>query len=256
MRIIPLGTNAGIPTKTRHPAAIAVAFGPLWVLLDCGEGTQMRVIAAPLKLHELDAVFITHLHGDHVYGLPGLIATLAMQERTEPLAIYGPLGIREFLNMNVRVSQIHLTFALDVYELSPGIVRSQSDYTVECAPMNHTVPTFGLRIAAERRVIAYCADTRPCPSCVTLARGADVLIHEATYAHDLREKAQARGHSTARQAAEVALAAGAKRLVLTHFSARYPTDAKLVEEARELFRNTEGAIELQTIELPLRKLAA
>jgi ribonuclease Z len=297
MRVVPLGTSSALPAHSRHLSAIAVALNGRWLLLDCGEGTQYRVTAAGMRTHQLEAIFITHLHGDHVFGLPGLLATMTMQNRKAPLAIYGPAGIERlvqtFLDATSMISGFPLEFR-ELRESAPRHLREAAGYSVEVLPLDHRVAAFGYRItesaplprvdleraaklglspgpsfrllkmgqsvvsAAGRRVrscevllpraigrtIAYCTDTRPCENAAILGRHADLLIHEATYSSDLAALAHERGHSTARDAAEIASRAHARSLLITHFSSRYADPEILVREARELFPATHAAREL------------
>src|SRR5437763_1227858 len=123
VRIIPLGVSVG--RLTRHPnvSGFAVTIGSDWVLLDCGEGMQHRVLDSRLRLPRLEAVLISSLQGDHVLGLPGLIATLASQRRQAPLPVYGPAGTNELITTILRVTGARARFPLEISELRAGIVR-------------------------------------------------------------------------------------------------------------------------------------
>ena len=286
MRLVFLGTGSGTPTRTRNVASVALILDDSSVLLfDCGEGTQHRFIDAPVKSGALDAIFISHLHGDHIYGLPGLLASLSMYGRERPLDLVGPDGLREYIECTLQMSHHTPSFELRV---STPPYRGDG-FRVEAAPLDHSVPCLGYCViedefpgrfdvdkaralgiepgpvytelirARDARVlgparpgrrVAYCTDTRPCAASVDLARGADVLIHESTYADELTADAHERFHSTASDAAGIALQAGAKRLLLTHFSARYGDVTPLVEQARSTFANTDAAADLAEFEIP------
>ncbi|HUP58777.1 MAG TPA: ribonuclease Z [Bdellovibrionota bacterium] len=239
IEVVPLGTSSGTPTRERGVSALLLKMDSRCLLLDCGDGTQQRAIQAGMNIHALDAIFITHLHGDHVYGLPALLSTLSLQGRTQPLALHGPHGLAELLRTVLRVSQVHLTFPLRIREIQPGLVWNTENLKVSCAMLDHRIQAFGYRFDAlrggARRSVTYCTDTRPCESSVHLARGSDLLIHEATYLHELADKARERGHSTARQAAEIAKSAEVSWLMLTHFSPRYRDLGPLLQDARDVF---------------------
>lgn len=297
--VIPLGTASAIPTKRRHLAATALLRHGRLLLFDCGEGTQFQVLHAGLNPARLDAIFISHFHGDHFYGLPGLLSTLGLLGRREPLTVVGPEGIEHILRSLPGLANHWLPFDIDFVELHEGfdhaVVLENDAFTVEARPVEHRIFAIGFRfeekpragrLNAERaralgvrvprdfgalkrgeavtlsdgRVVApdavvgpkrpgssfaYLGDTRPCATGVALARGVDLLYHEATFGATLAQNARDTGHSTAREAAEVAREAGAQRLLLGHFSSRYDDVAPLVEEARAVFPNTEAAEELR-----------
>jgi ribonuclease Z len=285
MRIIFLGTSSGTPSRERNVSSVALLLdGGSLLLFDCGEGTQHRLQLAPVKSGAIDAIFLSHLHGDHVYGLPGLLATLSMNGRTRPLDVIGPEGTREYVEATLRTSFHNPMFEV---RISSPPYRGNG-YTVEAALLEHSVPCLGylfvedehpgrfdvekaralgiepgpayaeLIRAGDRRVlgpprpgrrIAYVTDTRRSASAVELARGADVLIHESTYGAELSVEAHDRYHSTAVDAARVASEAGVGRLLLTHL-ARYGDVTPLVEQARGVFPSTEAAADLMEVEVP------
>lgn len=296
--VVPLGTGSATPTKSRHLSGTAVRRDGRVVLFDCGEGTQLQMAAAGLGRGRLDAVCITHLHGDHLFGLPGLVTTLALLGRTTPLTVVGPEALRGVFDAMPGLQPDGLPFPVHHVGLPEGfahaVVYEDEHVTVEARPIRHRVFCAGYRYAEKTRpgnvdgpaaraaglttgeqfgavlrgepavladgtvvapdglvgpprpgaVFAYVLDTVPCPEGVELARGADLLLHEATFGDALAGRAIETGHSTARQAAEVAREAGAKRLLLTHFSARYGDVSALVAEAREVFPETDAAAEL------------
>ena len=298
IEVIPLGTGSAIPTRHRHLAGCALRREGRLLLFDCGEGTQLQLLRADLNRARLDAVCITHLHGDHLYGLPGLITTLALLERTKPLTVVGPSGLREIVTSLPGLARNWLPFEVQWIELEEGfehaIVYETDAFTVEARPLEHRVFCAGFRFQEKTRLghidgekaraagvtegwqyealkrretitladgslldpdelvgperpgagFAYVLDTRPCDGGRQLAENADLILHEATFADDMQDRAIETGHSTAREAAEVARNAGAKYLLLTHFSARYRAVTELVTEARAIFPNTDAAEEL------------
>jgi len=296
MRVLTLGTGAGRPTLQRHTSATALEYEGETFLFDCGEATQLQLIRSPLKWGKLTAVFIGHLHGDHLYGLPGLLGTLSLGEREETLRVFGPAGLKEYLRIHQETKSLWINYPLEVIEIeAPGLIFETERYRVFCAPLSHLIPCWGyafrerprpgafdeakarelgipegpermdlvrgraVRLTDGRwiqpetlvgpprpgRSFAYCLDTRPCPEALELARGVDLLVHEATFGAEYRNEAHQWGHSCAEDAARAAREAGAKRLVLTHLSQRYTDPQSLLHEARAQFPATEVAEDLQ-----------
>src|SRR4051794_19257861 len=134
MELYFLGTGAGTPSRQRNVTSIVLKLfeeqGSLW-LFDCGEGTQHQILNAPIKLSKLEKIFITHLHGDHLYGLPGLLTTRSNQGNDTPLTIFGPPGIRLYLETSLSLSGSHLIYPLKIEEIVPGIVFKNNKITVE-----------------------------------------------------------------------------------------------------------------------------
>lgn len=301
--VVPLGVGSAIPTRTRHLAGTIVRREGRSVLFDCGEGSQLQLVRGGLTRGRLDAICITHLHGDHLYGLPGLVTTLALLEREDPLTIVGPEGVGDALRAMPGLQNDWLPFEVSVRELAEDIehdiVYENDTVTIEARPIEHRVFCVGYRYqektrpgsvdgeaaraagisqgwqfeALKRReavtlddgsivqpdglvgpprpggAFAYVLDTVPCDGGRQLAANVDLLMHEATFTDAHAARAAEVGHSTARQAAEIARDAGAKRLLLTHFSARYQDPAPLVAEAREVFDATDAAEELERYEV-------
>ena len=317
MELTFLGTGSAMPTRQRNVSALALRLPErreLW-LFDCGEATQHQLLRTPLRPPQIRRIFVSHLHGDHLYGLPGLLTSLSMLGVETPVDVYGPSGLGDVIAVTLRAAQAGCTYPLHVHELAPGVVVDEGDgdgdgegaLRVRCLPLAHGVPCFGFRVEESARpgkldaaraadlgvvsgpdlgtlkrggtvilaggrevrgadlvappvpgrVLAICGDTSPCDAAVELARDADLLVHEATFGERRREMAAERGHSTAAQAAEVARRAGAARLVITHFSARYQQDGDetvddLLAEARAVFPHTEAAHDLLTLAIPRR----
>ena len=303
MRVIPLGTSSGKPTLKRNVSALAVVREAEWLLFDCGEGTQTQVSRAGLSPSRLSAVFITHLHGDHFNGLPGLLSTMGLDRRTRDLELAGPRGIGEYLTLLERLRVAFLTYPVALREFSSlpesMVVYETPEYSVSALALDHRLFALGYRLQERPRPgrfnvenartlgvpegpmwgrlqagddvrlddgrlvrsseivgpprsgksVAYCLDTRPCAMSVELARDVDLLIHEATYTEEFAAEAQQYGHSTAAQAARTARDAGARRLLITHFSTRYPDPTPLLNEARAIFPDTVMAEDLVEIEV-------
>lgn len=115
-------------------------------MFDCGEGTQHQVLHAPVKLTRIEKIFITHMHGDHIFGLPGLLSSRSFQGSNEELHIYGPLGLKEFLTTALDMSQTHLTYPISFHEVIPGLVCEDGQFVVTCDELQHVIPCVGYRI--------------------------------------------------------------------------------------------------------------
>lgn len=311
MRLIPFGTSSGRPTALRHVSGLAVDLGPSWILVDCGEGTQQQIMRSPLKLSRLAAILVTHLHGDHVLGLPGLLGTMGMEGRTAPLQLVGVDGLGRWLDVMCDLPILGIDFPLTVTELvddtlegaagPPRHVADVGGFAVSALPLRHRVPAFGYRIVepdragrldvdAARalgvadgpdmgrlqrgesvmgrrgpvlpdevigpdrpgRVVTVLGDTTRCDASVSLATGADLLVHECTYANRDADLGELWKHSTPADAAWVAGTAGARALLINHFSSRYDDPDELLLEARADFPATLAAVELQPIDIPPR----
>ena len=295
-----LGTSAARPTVERNVSALALVREGETLLFECGEGTQRQMMRYGVSF-ALSEIFFTHFHADHFLGVIGLIRTLGLQVRTEPMVLYGPKGAKKLLGQAIQLGVERVPFEIEIRELKPGEVAQRDAYDI-CVfgtehgggsvgyalreherpgrfdpdkaraagvpeghlwgklqrgetvglPDGRTVTADGI-VGPKRpgRVIVFTGDTRPCAAVVDAAQGADILIHEATFGEEEKERAKETGHSTAREAAQVALAAKARRLVLSHVSARYSISAdELVKEAREVFRETTVAKDGMTVEVP------
>lgn len=154
MELYFLGTGAGMPSKERNVTAVALTLyderGTMW-LFDCGEGTQHQILRSPLKTSRLEHLFITHLHGDHVYGLPGLLTSRSNQGGTTPLTVFGPPGLEAMLEPVMRLSQAHLAYELNVIEIREGIVFEDERFEVVCAKLEHRIDSYGYRIVEKEK---------------------------------------------------------------------------------------------------------
>ena len=287
IRVVMLGTSGSSPTKARHLPSTAVVYNGDVYLFDCGEGTQMQMLKYGVNISKVKAIFISHLHGDHVIGIAGLIRTLAMNNRKEPLFIFVPKGYERSIKCLVDFDKAVVNYQVNVFGIRSGIVYSEGGISVSAFRLNHTIPTFGyafrendrlrfderkakaaglkgemfsrimkkgnMKIGRSRvmlkdvtwlqrgKSIVYVTDTRPVTTTLHESKGADLLIHEASYLDSEGKLARERKHSTALEAARLARKAGARRLVLTHISARYKHDSQAQKEARKLFKNTDVA---------------
>lgn len=149
MELFFLGTGAGSPSRERNVTSIAldlaVERGKLW-LFDCGEGTQHQILKSSLKLSRLEFLFVTHLHGDHIYGIPGLLTSRSYQGGETPLVIYGPPGIRSYVEHVLSISKAHLDYELRMEEIEPGTVFEDDQFVIETARLEHRIESFGYRV--------------------------------------------------------------------------------------------------------------
>lgn len=154
-----LGSNSATPAHGRFPTSQVLKIGNDLLLIDCGEGCQVRMSQYKVKRHQISTVLISHLHGDHVYGLPGVLGSLSHHNRKEPLTIYGPHGIRKFVNTILELSASHMNYELIIKELDNDVlqlIEEQSTYSISAFPVNHRVSTYGYMInekVGERNII-------------------------------------------------------------------------------------------------------
>ena len=301
-----LGTSAARPTVERNVSAMSLVREGETLLFECGEGTQRQMMRYGVSF-ALSEIFFTHFHADHFLGVIGLIRTLGLQARAEPMTLYGPRGAKKVLGQAIQLGVERVPFEVTVTEVKAGDTigdggrgtrdgydirvfatehgggsvgyavkeherRGRFDVekaraagipegplwgklskgeTVELADGRKLTPDGFVGPKRPGRLVVFTGDTRPCASVVDAAQGADLLIHEATFGEEEKERAKETGHSTAKEAAQVAVAAKARRLVLSHVSARYSISAdELVKEAREVFKETTVAKDGMTIEVP------
>jgi ribonuclease Z len=284
-----LGNNSALPMHDRHPTSQLVTNGEQLFLVDCGEGTQIQMNRFKIRRSRIHHIFISHLHGDHYFGLAGLLNSYSLTNRQDPLHLYAPEPLREILDLQFRAAAAHLSYPIHFHTLGdPEVLVDDRKMVVESFPVNHRIPCWGFRfrektkprkidprlayqagippdhfsrlkegedyVAKDGRIIpneavtkpappavsyAYCADTRYDEHILPFIQDADLLYHEATYLDDQREKATERFHSTASQAATMALKAGASRLLLGHFSSKYEVLDAFREEAEKIFPAVE-----------------
>lgn len=300
-----LGSSSATPTLERHPSAQLVFAGDTKILIDCGEGTQTQMFRYQIKYNRIDYILISHLHGDHFLGLPGLLSTMSLNGRKRPLHIAGPKALAELMASFLEVSDTHLEFPVNYHTTQPdslSLLFSTDSLEIHSIPLKHRIPCTGFLIkekkdprkinvpvcesygvplsyypilkrgkdyfgmngeiipnatltfeASPPTSYCYCSDTIFDVSLVPAIFGTDLLYHEATFGNDLSERATETWHSTAAQAAQIALQSEAKKLIIGHFSARYRSLETLLSEARAIFPQTELAVEGKTfVTIPSR----
>lgn len=152
MRILTLGTGAGRPTLQRGTSATALEYEGEILLFDCGEGTQIQLMRSPLHWGRMSTIFIGHLHGDHLFGLPGLLGTMSLAEREDPLKLFGPVGLKAYLETLQTVQSLWLRFPLEVIEIeAPGRILETESYEIFTAPLKHVIPCWGFRFSEKPR---------------------------------------------------------------------------------------------------------
>ena len=243
-----LGSGAALPTGYRRCSAQVVNINGFKLLLDCAEGTQDRIRQQHLKLQSLGTVLISPLHGDHFFGLPGLLSTMHLCGRTEPVTVVAPKGAKETIETIFELTGNHIGYELNFIEMDfeEGMHRvfEGKRCTVDAFPLVHSVPTFGFRITEvprgsnEPRVYVYCCDTAYIEEIVPYIKDANLLCLECTFADDLVELARERQHLTAGQAGQLAALSAPKQLLLSHISARYKEPELLLDQATDHFPNT------------------
>lgn len=307
-----LGTSAARPTVERSVSAIALEREGEMLLFDCGEGTQRQMMKYGVGF-SLGEIFFTHFHSDHFLGVIGLVRTLGLQGRTEPLTLYGPRGAKRVLTAAIELGVERAPFPVEIVELSPGGRLARKGYDLEVFAADHGGNAVGYALREHQRLgrfdpdkaralkipegplwgrlhkgeavewdesrsdgpplrrtagpadlvgpprpgrlVVISGDTRPSAALVEVATGADLLVHEATFTVEEKERALETRHSTALEAAQVALAAQVKRLVLTHLSARFSTAwNELLEEATQVFPETVVAKDGMVIDVPFGDL--
>ncbi len=261
-----LGCASALPTRDNYFTAHVLNIRGRLFLLDCGEGTQLRLRQLGISMGSIEHVFITHLHGDHVFGLLGMLSTMHLLNRKQPLFIHAPAGLEKMLSFyfdflgerEPSFSIVHKK--IEVEELSPVLETDTAD--VYAFPLNHSIPAYGYLFREKPvrksfpRSVAYCTDTAPRPEIPVWVKGVDLLFHEATFLEHDHVAAAKYLHSTAHQAAQTALDAEAGQLLLGHFSSRYKETPAFLAEAREIFPNTELSTEGRTFSVPRRFIQA
>jgi ribonuclease Z len=288
-----LGNNSALPAFDRHPTAQVVTMEDQIFLVDCGEGTQMQMANYKIRRSKINYIFISHLHGDHYFGLIGLLTSMGLLGRTQDMHIYAPSALQDIIGLQLKVADIQLPYPLHFHTLdTEGPVLREAKFEVSCFPVFHRIECWGFRFrevrpfrrinpekareysvpssffdrlkwgesylrkdgvlvenqsvtepAAKAKSYAYAADTLFDPRIAERVRDADLLYHETTYLKDLGEQAGKRYHSTTVQAATIALQAGVERLLIGHFSSKYEKLQAFEQEAREIFPNTDLALE-------------
>ncbi|WP_108821502.1 ribonuclease Z [Dysgonomonas sp. Marseille-P4361] len=285
-----LGCGSATPTIQHNPSSQVVNVREKLFMVDCGEGTQLQMRHSRLRFGRLNRIFISHLHGDHCFGLLGLISTLALLGRTGDLFIHSVAGLEEILRPQLDFFCKDNPFEVKIETFDPvnsEVIYEDKSVQVKTIPLRHRVPCAGFlfreqekeahlvaemikfynipikelakikqgadfvtedgaivpnarltRPATPSRSYAYCSDTAYSEKIIPIIEGVDLLYHEATFTQEDASRAKTTGHSTAKQAAEIAKLANVKKLMLGHFSARYTDNNILLDEAKVIFPNT------------------
>jgi ribonuclease Z len=248
-----LGSSAAIPVKERHLSAHLLNADERFLLFDCGEGTQFQLRRYHISFRRIKSIFISHLHGDHFFGLIGLLNSMHLLGRDEPVDLWAPDQLEEILRVQLEASMTTLLYPLNFHALPEiaSLIIDHPKYTVSSFPVKHRIPSYGFTVREKKpprkiqraRSFAYCGDTAYDETLIPHVREVSMLYHEATFMNDMAHAAEAKFHSTAAQAATIASKARVGQLILGHFSARYDDPSQLIQEAREIFPNTLPAEE-------------
>ena len=290
-----LGCNSAIPTNHRKPTAQLLNIAEQFFLIDCGEGTQLQLRKYKIKMQSIQHIFISHLHGDHYFGLIGFISTMHLLGRVKELNIYAPSELKEIIYIQLAASKTELRFPLFFHEFGfdePELLMENNELIVQTIPLNHSLPCCGFlfkeklkprRMRKEKiqefnispefipsikaggdyilndgtvlshieltrgaqlpRSFAFCSDTKYYEKIIPQISGTDMLYHEATFLDELKERANQTFHSTAKDAATIALKSNVGKLIIGHYSQRYYDLNPLLFEARSIFSETYLALE-------------
>ncbi|MDR2065779.1 MAG: ribonuclease Z [Prevotellaceae bacterium] len=304
-KITILGSSSASPTTNRFQTAHAINIHERFFLIDCGEGAQIQMMRNNINFTGINHIFITHLHGDHIFGLYGLLSTLSLYNRTHELHIYGFRMLEYVLNDFLKYFGSEFKYEIVFHAVNVRqnkVIYEDKNITVETVPLKHRVPCCGylfkekvpkLNIRKEMieryklslaeitrikegcdlicengsiipneklayspytpRSYAFCSDTGYSKKIADIVKNADLLYHEATFAHESLKTAKQTGHSTAMQAAEIAKQANVKKLIIGHFSSRYKDMNPLLNEARSIFPETYLANENDVFEIKLER---
>ncbi|QGK73121.1 ribonuclease Z [Flavobacterium sp. SLB02] len=289
MKLTILGCYAATPRTLTNPTSQVLEIKNRLFLIDCGEGTQVQLRKNKIKFSKINHIFISHLHGDHLYGLIGTISTFSLLGRTTDLHIYGPKGIKELILLQLKLTESWTTYDLFFHELESKeseVIFEDNRVIVKTIPLKHRVYTNGflfqekpgdrkLNVDAVQQYnihtayyqkikgggditldngtvieneklsfdpipaksYAFCSDTVYNEDIIPVIKDVDVLYHESTFLESEAPLALKTLHSTAKEAARIALKANVKQLVLGHYSTRYDGIERFKEEAQEIFPN-------------------
>jgi ribonuclease Z len=288
-----LGNNSALPAYERHPTSQVVTLDDQLFLVDCGEGTQMQLAKYKIRWGRINYIFISHLHGDHYFGLPGFIHSMGLLNREHDLHLFAPAQLKDILDLQLNAGNTVLPYTLHFHPLAhEGLLVKTDKFQVNCFSTKHRVPCWGFKfeqVKAPRKVnpekalrhdvpssffdylkwgndyttkhgelvknewvtdpavkpksYAYSADTVYDEELIEKVRKVDMLYHETTYLKDLEARAYSRFHATTVQAASIAKMANVGRLLIGHFSSKYEKLDVFEQEAREVFKNTDIAVE-------------
>lgn len=300
-----MGTASAMPVTDRNQSAQVLSVHGRLFLIDAGEGVQRQLMKYRIPLLKIDSIFISHIHGDHVFGIFGLLSTMGMLARTTPLNIYAPTGFGPILKFFLSYYGEGVGFEIRHVALGmkePEVVYQTKSVEVLAFPLRHKIDTFGFLfrekmpqrnvwkhliekyeftlteigtlkrgedvvredgkvipceeatyIPYEPRSFAYCSDTATFPELAQWVKGVDILYHEATYLNSQADLAAMRHHSTTGQAAACAREAGAKQLVIGHYSSRVRDTRMYLDECREVFPNSFAANDGDVFDIPFVK---
>jgi ribonuclease Z len=288
-----LGNNSAIPAYDRHPTAQVITMNEQLYLNDCGEGTQLQLSKYKIRRSRINHIFISHLHGDHYFGLPGLLTSFGLMSREHDLHLHAPEPLKKILDLLFSIADTQFPFTLHFHPLkNEGVIVDENKFSVECFKVYHRIECWGFIIREKKkprridkdkiihydipplyyeklkegedyitesgeviknetvtipatppRSYAFCGDTIYNENIVNKLSEATMLYHETTYLKDLEERAASRFHSTTTQAANIALLAKAKKLLIGHFSSKYELLDDFLDETMEVFPDTQLAIE-------------
>ncbi|MBD3304715.1 ribonuclease Z [Candidatus Woesearchaeota archaeon] len=294
MQLTILGTSATVPTKNRNHPGYLLTYKSEGLLFDCGEGIQRQMKQAGISFSKITRIFLTHWHGDHMLGLPGLLQSMAMHQYTKQLKIYGPPGSKQKFKKLLEAFESSYPIEATIHEVKEGKFLDTKDFYMEAYPLSHRTKCYGYRFVekdkrkikksalkkfgipegplvgklqegktithkgkkikpeqvstiVKGRIFSFISDTRPNKNCKKIAKDADVLLCESTYSSEHSNKAEEHHHMTAVEAAQTASQSNVKKLILTHFSARYKDEGALEKDARTVFDNTLAARDFMKI---------
>lgn len=288
-----LGNNSAVPAFDRHPTSQVISTSRRNFLVDCGEGTQIQLINYKIRRSKISHIFISHLHGDHYFGLIGLINSFALLGRLQDLTIVAPAPLQQIIELQLKVADTRLTYDLHFHNITEtGRLLTVDDIEISCFRTDHRIECYGFRFrqvkkprrinpakvreykipvaqytflqcgndyedengniikneeltveAPRGKTYCFCADTRYNEAMLEHVSGADMIYHETTYLDNFAERAVIRFHSTTRQAGRFAKKAGVKKLLIGHFSSKYDVLDEFLSETREVFPQTDLALE-------------
>ncbi len=297
-----LGTNSALPAHGRYPSAQVLNIQDQLFLIDCGEGTQSRMVEYEIRQSKISQIFISHLHGDHVFGLIGLLTSLSLIGRKQKIDLFGPAGIKEIIEVQLRYSQTKLAYPLEFHITNTEtfqLIFENNTVEVYSIPLIHRIPTNGflfkekerpLKIISEKieeyglsipqikaakkgqdvlldddrllpnhlltkasytpRSYAYCSDTLYTETIIPYIQHVDLLYHESTFLKENQQRAIETMHSTAADAAKIALKGEVGMLLLGHYSSRHRDVNVFEKEAQTLFANSVAGREGMRVQVP------
>lgn len=294
-----LGSSSALPSYKKFPSAHVINMHERFFLIDCGEGTQIRIRQFKIKTSKINRIFISHLHGDHFFGIFGMISSFNLLGRKNDLHIYSPGDLEKIVYTTIKKQD--LNFKIFFHRLNcenKTSVYETKSLKISCFPLDHRIETYGFLFEEKKkkknikkeaiekynlsvsdiikikdgadyktnegkiipneeitfpekksRSYAYCSDTAFKPEIIPFVKNVDILYHEATFTENLKETAKITKHSTAKEAASIALKANVKKLIIGHFSSRYKDENELLNEARNIFPETYAAQDGMTFKI-------